>query len=77
MATTAASGRRSVNLAAASAPAVAVSVAANSGNQAFEYGGATVMMIDASNVGGALAPARSREDEKVLHELSKTWNTFF
>jgi hypothetical protein len=42
----------------------------SSGSQTFERGGELTTMIDATT-------ARSREDEKVLHQLSKDWKSFF
>ena len=42
----------------------------SSGSQTFERGGTAMTMIEATTT-------RSREDETVLHKLSKGWNTFF
>ena len=42
----------------------------SSASQTFERGGKVMTVIDAMT-------ARSREDEKVLHQLSKTWTAFF
>jgi len=47
-----------------------ISLPPNSGSQTFERCGRVMTVIDAPTT-------RSREDEKVLHELSKGWNLFF
>lgn len=61
------------------APAVAIP---SSGSQTFERGGVGMMMIDMASLGavagtGGAAPVRSREDEKALHQFSKTWTALF
>jgi len=52
-------------------PQPIISLPPNSGSQTFERGGRVMTVIDVPTT------TRSREDEKVLHELSKGWNLFF